>query len=259
MNTTTNRIPDPKREAIIDRIRKLAKMTTANGCSENEAAFAARKLAELTEEYNITQDETAIRLDAEGQVEDVFVVPVGNEGTNWTKYLREYWKLFTVRVYFEPSSEDVLDLGFKVPCITIRFFGFPVDVAAALAMTQIVQVAMKTSCRAYKKNISAREKTAFQDGFSSRIAERLAEIIRHREYTDLNKPKSTGTNLVVLKDKLVTEDFRRKLHDRGIRLGAAHHSSVTGKAQGAGRKAANSVNLHGNASLSGGAKRIGNG
>lgn len=258
MNTTNTRTPDPKREAIIDRIRKLAKMTIANGCSENEAAFAAKKLAELAEEYNITQDETAIRLDAEGQIEDVFVVPVGNEGTNWTQYLRTYWEMFTVRVYFESSSEDVLDLGFKVPCVTIRFFGFPVDVAAALAMTQIVQVAMKTSVRTYKKNISAKEKTAFQDGFSQRIAERLTEIIRSRQYNDLNRPKGTGTGLVVLKNQLVTDDFRRKLLERGIRLGSAQHSNVTGAAQGAGRQAANSVNLSGGAAIGGGVRRIGN-
>lgn len=248
---------DPKREAIIERIRKLAKMTIANGCSEAEAAFAAKKLEELTNEYNITQDETAIRLDAEGQVEDIFVVPVGAEGTNWTKYLRTYWELFTVKYYFSHTEEDALDLGFKVPCVTIHFFGFPTDVAAALALTQIVQVAMKTSVVKYKRNISAKEKTAFQDGFATRIAERLTEIIRARQYKALNV--SDGKGLVVLKNQLVTEDYAKKLREKGVRLGSAQHADVRGKAIGAGRMAANAVDLGGGAKLGGGPRRIGNG
>lgn len=255
---TTQRV-DPAREAIIERIRKLAKMTTANGCSENEAAFAAKKLEELTREYNVTQDETALRLDADGQIEDIFVVPVGNEGTNWTRYVGIYWELYTVKHYFSFSDEDALDLGFKIPCVTIHFFGYPVDVAAALATTQIVQLAMKDSVRKYKKNISAKEKTAFQDGFATRIRERLQEIINMRKYAQLNVPSGTGTGLVVLKNQLVTEDFAKKLREKGIRLGGMSHSNVTGAAQGAGRAAANSVDLSGGAKLGGGARRIGNG
>lgn len=51
----------PNREKIATRIRALAAMTVENGCTEEEAITAARKLAEMLASYNMTLDEALLR------------------------------------------------------------------------------------------------------------------------------------------------------------------------------------------------------
>lgn len=243
-----------RRDSIIEKIRKLAKMTTANGCSEAEAEAALRALEKLKESFNVTQDELSLKVDADGMIEDIFIVPVGGEGVNWTKYLDEVIKMNEVRMYFTRSTNDEL-LGIPIPVVEIHVFGYPMDVTASIATIQIVQVAMKSAALRYKPNMSQKEKTAFQDGFAERINERIADMRRNKEMAFIDK-RAQGQQLVVLKDALVKDGWKKYLKDKKLNLGHAHYDAASGNARGAGRVAANDVNLGGNA-IGGGQRRIG--
>jgi hypothetical protein len=242
-----------RRDAIIEKIRKLAKMTIANGCSEAEAEAALRALEKLKESFNVTQDELSLKVDAEGMIEDIFIVPVGGEGVNWTKYLDEVIKMNEVRMYFTRAENDEL-LGIPIPVVEIHVFGFPMDVAASIATIQIVQVAMKSAILRYKPNMSKKEKTAFQDGFAERITERLADMRRNKEMAFVDK-RAQGQQLVVLKGALVKDAWKDFLREKNLHLGSAHYDHARGNARGAGRVAANDVNLGGN-QIGGGQRRI---
>ena len=50
-----------ERERIAARIRALRAKTVENGCTEAEAMAAAKKLAQLLADYNMTMDEADLR------------------------------------------------------------------------------------------------------------------------------------------------------------------------------------------------------
>lgn len=244
------------RNSIIEKIRKLSRMTTASGCSEAEAETAIKMLNKLTADFNIDTTELQLKIDAQGMIEDIFAFPVGAEGSNWTKYLDEVIKMNDVRMYFKKTTDSEL-LGFPIPVVEVHVFGYPLDVSAAIATVQIVQGAMKTSRLRYKPNMKAAEVTAFQDGFADRIRERLRDMRR------LKKTAAAGSfgntqSLVVVKDKLVEDEWSKFCREKGLRFGQVEISRVSGNAIGAGRMAANSVGL-GGTSMASPAKRISNG
>ena len=49
------------RKKIADIVRALRAKTVENGCTEGEAAAAAKKIAQLLEQYNMTLDEAELR------------------------------------------------------------------------------------------------------------------------------------------------------------------------------------------------------
>ena len=64
---------DPKRERILDKIRKLQAKTTAMGCTEAEALAAAQTVGRLLDAYGLTL--TDVELQTTTCVEDAVMSP----------------------------------------------------------------------------------------------------------------------------------------------------------------------------------------
>jgi hypothetical protein len=246
MNTTA-------RDAIIDRMRKLSKMTTAHGCTENEANTANAMLAKLAAEWDIQQDELTLKADAQGCIRDEYLEVQTVRG-EWTRVMGAIQNLFAVKVWFTARAEDVLDIGVAMQVRVVNVYGFPVDVAGALAMTTICHIAIATESESWKKANKVRRKNAlldFQAGMASRLYDRISAM----------KPQfkaATGSSLIVLKDQLVRNEFAQYCREHNLKLYATRSRQITNHgAFAAGQAAADRVSLNGGAHISPSRKAIG--
>lgn len=224
------------------RIVKLSKMTTENGCSEAEAMTAAAKIAAILDEHGMTEAEIK-SFSREESGNKMETADFGNK-----KKLHEVQycvngiaKFFDVKVWASTTRENR----------TIRFFGFPGDVAAAIALTETLVYAMESDFdrfMASKNNYfdGVHGKTLrknFMLGFAHRVTERLRELKVERN------PVTTGTALVVLKNQVVeTEAAKLNLN---LKAGSANRTTGNTAAYAAGMTAGGRVNL-------GNTKQIGN-
>lgn len=229
----------PNRDSIIEKLRKLAAFTTANGCTEAEAQLAAAKIAALMAEHNIDQSEFTIRRDAKHCITDAYI-EIDSKLGDWTDCCVAIGKLFTTRVWWAAEYEDILGLGIPTSIIKMNYFGLPADVAASIAMSQVICIAVNTESAAWLKQRHKGEKRdgrSFRYGMCQRFNERLRAMI-------VQAPApATGTSLIVLKSQLVTEEFAKL----NLNLGHGRGRSVKldPGAVAAGRSAADRVDLGG--------------
>lgn len=188
------------REALAERVRKLQKMTTANGCSEAEAAFAAQKIAAIMAEHALSQDELSLKEDAAHCIKDEFLI-WGRDYGDWWKLQQSVARLFDCKCWGSATRlEEMPDLGISHPVRPFTFYGMPYDVTACISVMGICYSAVETTME--------RERGKRQDfaiGMVARLCLRIDEM----------KPKrATGTGLIVLKGQLVDAAFAQE----GIRL-----------------------------------------
>lgn len=208
------------RDEAIARVQKLRAMTEANGCSEAEAALAFAKLQQLMLDWDLTQDETSIRQDAAGCIEDSFRY-FGATRAEWSRCAAPIAKLYHCRYYHKRTVEDPLGLGQFQPIWNIRFFGFKLDVEAAITMVSIVATAIETEARRQRGHKAVKESYAM--GMAARLIERIEAM--------LPPPAAvSGTALIVLKDQLVTDEWRKHCAAQGLKF---RQSSWTGPADAA--------------------------
>lgn len=223
------------RDSILAKCRKLAAMTIERGATEQEAKIAASKLAKLIEDFNVSQDEMKIRLDAQHCIIDEFI-ELNSSASDWVELIVPISKLFHCRCWYEETHEDVLELGYKIPVTKYRYFGFEVDVVAAVSMTAIVHSAIHTESTNYKiprQKGGARKRDSFRLGVIHGLAERLRTLIPPVVLSD-------GKSLMILKDQLVTDEYAKL----NLRLRRGHHGNTPAdpNAYAAGRRA--SANIH---------------
>lgn len=207
------------RDTIIDRIRKLRKMTELNGASENEAQMAAAQVAKLVATYNIDDTELSLRQDAAGMVEDNYAVP-GKSSSFQRILAKAIAKLTNTKVRWRASFEDPLGLDLDADWTTLKFYGYPLDVEAAITLCAICQSAIVAESHRFKKatKTKARDKLeSFHLGICERLGERISSFIPKA------KP-SRSTDLVVLKSQLVEANYAQHLSDLG--LGIRHDFST---------------------------------
>lgn len=231
----------PNREALAARVRKLSKMTTSNGCSETEAAFASAKIAAIMAEHALTQDELSLKEDAAHCLQDEFII-WGQEYGDWWRLQQSIARLFDCKCWgMKVHIEEIPELGIGHPVRPFVFYGMPYDVAASIATMSICYSAVSTAALAERKN-----RADFGLGMVMRLCNRIDEL----------KPKQqTGSALIVLKDQLVTEAFAKT----GIKLRhrLAHDRPVDQTAYRKGFAAGAHVDIHGgrNATASAPAQR----
>ena len=215
------------RKKIADIVRALRAKTVENGCTEGEAAAAAKKIAQLLEQYNMTLDEAELR------------------ESDFTKANHPQDDLIGKVIYRVASAiSHMMDIKFwserpGEPRST-TFFGFTHEVEIAGYLLDICRSAMKTQsakieheCRLLRESVRRRRVSAFLDGMADRLAQRIKEL----------KPaKPTGTGLVVLRKELV----EAALKDEGIELQGARgsKSNTFDEEYQRGRKAADKVGLN---------------
>lgn len=241
MNDTT------ARAAIIARMKKLAAMTIERGATEAEAALASAKLSAMMQEHNIAESELSVRAEAlECGVEEFMVF---GQDIWWLGLADACGKAFSTRVWCKRTREDVLGLGYDSKVSYLRFFGFPTDRAASLAMFAI--------CHAAVMNEQVRERSAiarqsFIMGMCARLQERISALAPRQS------TQSTSTALMVLKDQLVSDAYAAYLHENGIRLRGKRTSGgkLDNSAFARGSAAGERVSLRGDGSALYGARQI---
>lgn len=180
------------RKKIAELIRALRAKTTANGCTEGEAASAAEKVAKLLEQHNMTLDETEMRdshFTHERHDQDDLV------GRCIYRVAAAIAYMIDIRYWASKAGEK--------PAIT--FFGFSHEVEIASYLLDICRNAMTTQsdkiaheCRLLRVNVRRRRVVSFLDGMADRLAQRIRGL----------KPKApTGKGLVILRNQLIDDEL----------------------------------------------------
>jgi hypothetical protein len=127
----------------------------------------------------------------------------------------------------------------------VYFFGYPLDVEAAITLSAICQCGIVTELERFAK---ANRKLATKVGrqsFHLGICERLSIIIDELRPKAVAGSVGTGSSLVVLKDSLVSDNWARYREAQGLRLsaGSAGDTRIDPAALRAGRDSASRIDL----------------
>jgi len=259
---------DTERAAVIAKLQKLRKMTVSAGCTEHEAMAAMGMIARLMAEHNIQQDELSIRVDANGCVVDFFQ-EITDGFSSLSGLSQNVAKLFHCKPWFEEEWLDALGLGFTTRTISIKFFGYKLDVSAAIAMSEIIAVAVQTELVKFQDQYrQANPRPAgvrklatwtsdyklkaesFRSGMRDRLNQRLEQLIPAPVET-------TGRGLMVLKNQLVTDEWAKSnLTPKNLRS-ARQMGTADAGAYHAGRDAGSRVDLGTGRSVTNNQLRIG--
>lgn len=224
------------RTALLERIRKLQRMTTDRGAGEHEALQAAAIAARLINEHQVSQSELQIRLDAKHCIKDALTY-IGKDPAAWRRVAISIERLFGTICWVEQSKEDPFEMGFTVDVASVVYYGFPLDVAGSIATLAIIAQALDTGLESQGR-VAKVKRESFEIGFCDRINERLKEM-RQRSQNAFREA-SKGA-LVVLKDQLVREEFSKM----GVKLrrSSRSHKTVDSEAYSKGRASGGIVGL----------------
>lgn len=235
-----------RREAITRKVRALLSKTTANGCTEAEALAAAATADELMREHDLTFKDTQAELEAEtyGARRRSYSKgakrehPISNYAAT---EIGEYWdcKCYQSRRHHPERHNEIV------------YFGSKSDTEAAHMMLAMLILAADTEFarywNSYKRPEGIKYNTAyasFMTGMASRLAARLREIKKARNAATT---PTTGTALVIVKDRVVATKFATFKRESGLNLGSSGRSASV-RSQSAfneGRAAANRADLGG--------------
>lgn len=252
------------RDSIIDKIRKLRRMTEAAGASETEALMAAAQVAKLIAQYNVDESELRLKADALGLLDDFYSMP-GRPSHFHTLVCKSICAFTHTKLRWKVVMEDTFGLGIEEPWTYVKFYGYPLDVEAAIALCSICQLAMISESENWEKrnpmekapkaksrrkcdqlqqerDLAAweAERKNRKDSFLFGLCERLSERIKN-----FAGQMSTGTGLIVLKGELVDKHYVEYLNSKGIflRVSRARDITLNDAAYKAGRSHAENVDL----------------
>jgi len=189
------------REKLFKRIRALAAMTVENGCTEDEAITAARKLADMLEAHNVTLDEAMLRENPFARHDEAHDDAVGER----------MWK--PALAISELTGTRFWRGRAGVRPYRATFFGFDHEVEVAKYLFAIVLRAMQDGRARVEREVALfapirrrMRVAAFLDGMADTLASRIRELIL---------PTPTGTGLIVLRNALIDD----AIEAAGIKLG----------------------------------------
>jgi hypothetical protein len=188
---------DPKRrESSLRQIRALMAKTTDNGCTEQEAREAARKVDELMANYEIDMDEVSMR---KQEIVEVTLADVGKHTIIGA--CRAIANFTDCRVWTDKFGANVV------------YFGFQVDTEIAEYLTHLFRRAIDREAATYIlfnrewEEASGKGQSemfrSFGMGMAGRLGERLRELKSKRDFT----ARAGGQSLVVMKMPAVNEAF----------------------------------------------------
>lgn len=189
-------------DRVTARIRALAAMTTANGCTEAEALTAAGKLAELLDRHDLSLSDAELRQAA--CVERAYE---------------------TGRKKRIPLDDCVGAVAEFCGCRVWRektagrgqrfvFFGLPADAEAAACLAAVIDEAVRSELGRYKTSAEYQRfphrdrhlaNASFALGMVGSIADRLLDMKAARE----RAAAGSGRGLVVVKRDLVAAELAR--------------------------------------------------
>lgn len=187
---------------IKNRIRALAAKTVANGCTEQEAMSAMTVVGKLLQEYNLSMDMVDLRDEVCTKLE-IRSSTKQKGGVYWA--MASIAKFTDCKVW---SSRGYNGL-------TYSFFGQETDLLMAKYLYDLIDGSIKFETKKFKQTPEYKNSrtakgasSAFALGMGSRIGKRLAEMKRQSEQ-EATASRGGNTALIVLKSKLVTEEFAK--------------------------------------------------
>jgi hypothetical protein len=230
------------------RIKALTERTVANGCTEAEAMAAAEMVGRLLERYALSMDAIEIRTARCVQVE----VPLGGRRRRpidgCVPAIARFCDCKVWLAHATAADPAGQDAGAAVFGRCYVFFGFETDTALASYLFAVIDRAITTETAAFRKlnprlrSVRLRQASvSFQHGVVARVSDRLKAMHRARE-ASVRAQRSTGTDLVVIKNRMVEEAFG-EIDIRLVRM-AATGRRVISTAYRAGWAAGDRVNLN---------------
>jgi hypothetical protein len=184
------------KESIIKKILALMAKTTENGCTEQEAMLAAKKVQQMLHDYQLSLSDLEIR---ESKCEQVDYDTM--EKDPFASLIATGIAIFTdTRCWRETRN------GYT----HIMFFGLEHDVIVAEYILKICDWALvngwEDSKDEYPKQGRPKFKKSYMHGMASRLRERIVAMKNEQKQADI---ESSGRDLVVIKGQVVTEEFAK--------------------------------------------------
>ena len=228
-------------DSIAAKIRALLAKTVENGASEAEAMMAMAKASQLMTKYGLSI--TDVELRAEKCVTNSINSGQKNRG-GMARIAVRLAQFCNCKVW----SEQRRDENGKIVSYH-QFFGLESDTQIAQYFYDMIKAVMEAETARFKKTAiyddaqyhsggRRRATASFISGFARRINERLQDMIDERD----GEYRSTGSDLIVVKNQIVTEEFAKLK----LRLTSASSSRtrLNGEAYGAGKAAGERVGFN---------------
>lgn len=210
---------------VKQRIHKLGRMTTSNGCTEEEAMNAMEKIGELLDHYELNMSD--VQITEHNVVSDEIVTnyknhPLDSVFVALAKYTDTLvWK--NIRFYSENNK--------RKRYVSYSIFGYSQDVEVFKYIYDVIYNAYNTSLEFFKNSkhyhSSSSKKTSvasFKNGFVKRISERISELKSEREH----RARSYGRDIVPMKMKEVQNEHK-KYYGFNVRYVKKGNSTVSDK------------------------------
>ncbi len=217
-------------DRVIQRIQALRARTVDRGCTEAEAMAAAAKISELLDRHDLTLDEISLR---RSDCEGVSVATGRKRRAPVDSCMPPIAAFCDCRVWSEGGDDGEL---------RYVFFGLKADVEAARFLNDLIEVTFDTESATFRRSkiyqaLHGGDRpialNSFQIGLAGGISNKLAALKAARHsVTD----KSTGFDLVAVKDSVVDEEIGRLgLHFTSRAVRSRRH--VHGESYAAGKAA----------------------
>ena len=208
-----------ERDRVIELIRKMMTRTSGNGCSNSEMEQSMAKIGQYMEQYDISMDEVEIR----AGVCITHKVDSGVKKDGATLRLSmPIAALCGVRIWTNGGGKKRTD-----PNIQLNFFGYEPDVLMAEYLFTLIRDNMATETARYmavevgkgwlepgkKKSM----RVSFGYGYVETITRRLYQMKREREAALVAAGGSSSRDLVLVKAKIVEEQYAIKKSELRLR------------------------------------------
>lgn len=219
--------------AISKKISALLEKNSENGATEDEANAAMKIATKLMTEHGITMEDIQKNTAAANDFQEKII----NENRKKLHEVDLYGILNAIAKFTDTHVH--IERKVKVNS-SVYFFGYRSDIELAEYLREVCKRALETEWNKYVMNnvLDGHKRTHrknFMIGMSQRISERLRDM--KQEHTDETK----GTQLVVVKNQLVTKAFAEK----NIKLKKPQSTTFTmDDSYGAGKLAGNNVSLN---------------
>ncbi len=222
-----------ERDRIAAKVRAMQARTVGRGCTEAEAYEAAKMIAKLLTEYDLSLSDVEI---GEERCEKSAVKTGRAKRPHEIQFCLKSVAAFADCKVWKDSKGGV----------RFVFFGLPKDVEFATFLYHTIQAAMdfelsnfKFDCSIQHRPTGRRESHSFLLGMADRVARRLEEM---KAAQNTETKTTTGRDLVVVKSRVVATQFA----ELGMRLrgGRSQASSRSTGSYNAGQAAGDKVGFN---------------
>lgn len=204
-----------EREVLVEKIRKLLALSQSD--NQHEAELAAERASKLLEEHQITMSEVELQdVKRQGVMSEYYTIPGLKMRYVWVTRLA--WA--AAKLY----DAEILDIN-SLHGTTVLFIGYPDDVGMAkttleylyrswerIVARDLAEAKAKNPEYKFRPKDTMKFKLGHGQGYAMALFRRAVTLARQRKQ-NVQASGSTGTSLVVMKEKEVNETV--SLHTTG--------------------------------------------